>query len=119
MNEMNNVPELDLSDEDTVRRLVEADVMKRPDADTETKDIANKLKKLQQKTTFSLRLNGNELEDVQRKAASKNQDWKTYLEEQIRINVFGAPVGRPTIDSTAFMVGGRVSGPVGGIVSRG
>ena len=119
MTETTNVPELDLSDEDTVRRLMEADVLKRPALDEETKDIANKLKKLQQKTTFSFKLNGNELDDVSRKAASKGLDWKTYLEQEIRTLVFGAPVGKPVIDSTAFMVGGRVSAPVGGLVSRG
>lgn len=118
MIETTNTPPLDLSDEETVRRLVEADVMKRPDTDAETKDIAEKLKKLQQKTTFTLKLNGNELEDVSRRAAAKGLDWKTYLEEEIRTLVFGAPIGRPVIDTPSYMKGGRVSS-VQGLVTRG
>ena len=118
MTEVTNVPELDLSDEDTVRRLVEADVMLRPDADPETQEIAEKLKRLQQKTTFSMKLNGNELEDITRKAAAKGMPWREYLEHEIKTLVFGAPIGRAVIDSSNFMVGGRVSAPKG-LVSRG
>ena len=118
MTEVSNVPELDLSDEDTVRRLVEADVMLRPDSDPETQAIAEKLKKLQQKTTFSFKLNGNELEDVMRKSAAKGMPWREYLEQEIKTLVFGDPIGRAVIDSSNFMVGGRVSGPKG-LVQRG
>ena len=113
-----NVPELDLSDEDTLRRLVEADVMLRPAVDPETQAIAEKLKKLQQKTTFSFKLNGNELEDITRKAAAKGMDWNAFLEQEIKNLVFGAPIGKAVIDSSNFMVGGRVSAPKG-LVSRG
>ena len=101
-----------------MRRLVEADVMLRPAVDQETQEIAEKLKRLQQKTAFSMKLNGNELEDIMRKATAKGMPWKEYLEHEIKTLVFGAPIGRAVIDSSNFMVGGRVSGPKG-LVSRG
>ena len=118
MTEVTNVPELDLSDEDTVRRLVESDVMRRPALDEETQAIAEKLKKLQQRTSFSFKLNGAELEDVMRKAAAKGMPWREFLEQEVRNLVFGAPIGKAVIDRSNFMVGGRVSAPKG-LVSRG
>jgi hypothetical protein len=98
---------------------MEVNVLNKPAVDTETIDIQEKIKKLQQKTTFSFKLNGNELEDIQRKAAAKNIDWKSYLEQEIRVLVFGAPIGRPVINQPSYVSGGRVSAPVGGLVNRG
>jgi predicted DNA binding CopG/RHH family protein len=119
MTEVNNTPELDLSDEDTVRRLLEADVLKKPAVDTETVEIQDKIKKLQQKTTFSFKLNGVQLDDLKRKGAAKGVSWQDYLNEQIQLLIFEAPVGKPVINRPGFVSGGRVSGQVGGLVSRG
>ena len=119
MNEMNNAPELDLSDEETVRRLVAADVMKLPAVDKETVDIQEKIKKLQKQSTYSIKLNQNQVEDLQRKADAKGITWKEFLEEEIQKQIFGCAVGKAVINRPSYMVGGRVSGPTGGLVNRG
>jgi predicted DNA binding CopG/RHH family protein len=119
MIETNNTPELDLSDEETLRRLMEVDVLKQPTVDEETLDIQTKLNKLKETTTFTFKLNGIQLEDVQRKAAAKGVSWKDYLTEEIQTVIFGAAVGKPVINRPSFVTGGRVGAPQGGLVTRG
>ena len=118
MTDTNNTPELDLTDEDTVARLLEADVMRRPAVDEETQDIQTKIKQLQQKTTFTYKVNGIQLEDLKRRAAVKGISWQEFLTEQINTLVFEAPVAKPIINRPSFVEGGRVSAPTGS-VSRG
>ena len=85
-------------------KLVEANVMTQDTKDTEHQEKEVKL------TNFTLKLTGEELADIMRKASISGKPWKEYLTDAIRSSLFDKHVGKPLI-SAPSIGGGKVTGP--------
>ena len=85
-------------------KLVEANVMTQEIKDDMHQEDKQKL------TNFTLKLTGEELASIIRKAGVAGKPWKQFLEDEIRSTLFEQKIGKPLI-SAPSIGGGKVTGP--------
>ena len=107
-NQNENTPELDLSDEETLTQLLNADVLK-PSTDVEAKATETAIKELKP-AKVTLTLSGSENAQLTRMASVKNQSVKEFLLSKIQEMFLEANVGQPLISAPSNLSGVKVTG---------
>ena len=79
----------------------------------ETADLEKKIKAARKSSTFSLKLDAQQLALVKRAAATTGIPWREWLEGEIKKYIFATSVGKPLISgSKKYSNGGpRVTAP--------
>ena len=75
----------------------------------EAQDIEDKIAKLRKPSTFSMKLSGEEIAVCERAAMQLGTDWKSWLDAEIRKQLFTTTVATPRITMPSH--GKRVMGP--------
>lgn len=102
-----NVPSLDLSDEETMSALINADVLK-PVQDKEAEATEHAIKELKS-AKVTLTLSGAENAQLERMAAIKSQSVKDFIHTKIQELFIDANVGQPLISAPSKLSGSNVS----------
>ena len=102
-----NVPALDLSDEQTMSALINADVLK-PIQDKEAEATEHAIKELKP-AKITLTLSGAENAQLERMAAIKSQSVKEFIHSKIQELFIDANVGQPLISAPSMLSGSKVS----------
>ena len=71
----------------------------RPDVRTlrEREEVEEKIKALQKKATFTYKLDGDQITQLERLAAGTGRSWKEELRAQIEEKIFAQKIGLPKI----------------------
>ncbi len=99
-----------------IETLMNANVLATPSDEQlkkqkETADLEKKIKAARKSSTFSMKLNTDELNKIKRQADSVGQDWKEWLSSEVRRLVFDINVGKPIINSMTGFSGKKITGP--------
>lgn len=78
----------------------------------EIEDLETKITTLQRGASFSIKLNVQQLQKLEREAASNNTDWKTYFKQRIEADILDGLVGQTmAVTGPSFAKGKKVNGP--------
>lgn len=86
----------------------------KPDVRTlaEREEIETKIKKLQRGATYTYKVSGAQMEQLERLAAGTGRDWKQELTHQLETKVFDQKIGIAKIERPSW--GSKVTGPSNG-----
>ena len=116
----NQETELDLSNEQVAKMVVAANVDNQKVVKETTPGAPLRAAELPtgKTTAFTLKLQTADVANLIRQAEASNRSWRQYLTDRIQEDILTSKVGRAVISQPSSMQS-RISGPQGGIVSRG
>ena len=96
----NTKMELDLNNPAVIEGLLAADAVKGPSASAQK--VEEKIKAKQKLASFQMKLAEADIEALKRQAATKNLEWKSYLQKEIESKILNAKIMAPTINTPSF-----------------